>query len=182
MPEALHSDLWDLFGTKRGYELFPDARAFFQSIIRIKEMRVFPCFTTGIISNSDDRVPSVLSSLGLSISTKRHGTAVTSEMDCRNGAFDIDFIAMSYDVGFSKPASEIFDAALQLSGQKVSAETQLIHVGDDIDQDCNGAVNAGWQAIILESRRSEGRAAVPNDIVYLKDLVELSAIVTQGSL
>lgn len=182
MPEALSSDLWDLFGTKRGYELFPDVMAFFQSIVQIKEMKVFPHFTTGIISNSDDRVPSVLSSLGLNISSKRHGPAAGPEMDRRNGAFNIDFVAMSYDVGFSKPAPEIFNAALHLSGQEVLAETQLIHVGDDIEQDYHGAVNAGWQAIILENRRSEERAAAPDGIVYLQDLNELSAILSQRSL
>ena len=181
MPEALSSDLWDLFGSKRGYELFPDVMAFFQSLVRIKERRVFPRFTRGIISNSDDRVPLVLSSLGLRISTKRHGIAVGPEMDRRNGAFDIDFVAMSYDVGFSKPATEIFNAALQLSGQDVLPETQLIHVGDDIEQDYHGAVNAGWQAIILGNRRSEDRAADPEGIVYLQDLDALSVILSQGS-
>lgn len=153
--------------------------AFFQSVVRIKERKVFPRFTTGIITNSDDRVPSVLSSLGLRISTKRHGLAVGPDMNLRNGTFDMDFVAMSYDVGFSKPAPEIFKAALGLSGQDVLPETQLLHVGDDIEQDYHGAVNAGWRAIVLENRCSEDMAAAPESIVYLKGLDELSATLSQ---
>ena len=156
--------------------------AFFQSVVTIKERKVFPHFTTGIISNSDDRVPSVLSSLGLRISSKRHGVAVSPEMERRNEAFHIDLVAMSYDVGFSKPTPEIFNAALHLSGQEILADSQLIHVGDNIEQDCHGAMNAGWQAIILANRRSEDSATVPEGIVSLQDLDELSAILTHGSL
>ncbi len=68
----------------------------------------------GVVSNSDDRVSGILTSLGLSVATasvgppSRKGAATTSPGDA-----DISFVSLSYDVGYQKPDLQIFAAAAE---------------------------------------------------------------------
>jgi FMN phosphatase YigB (HAD superfamily) len=90
----------------------------------------------GVITNSDDRIPDVLASLGLSVSTRRfeqqtpslqspspspqYAAPPSSRSSSSNKQAthvrerndnDIDFCIMSYHVGHEKPDARIFDAA-----------------------------------------------------------------------
>ncbi len=116
-----------------------------------------------VVTNSDDRVPGILSSFGVNVSPLRYGTepnsSVLSKLD-----YDIDFHCMSYDVGVGKPDRLIFDSAKLMLGQiiatrddkglteaKTDTETwQMVYVGDEYGKDVAGAIDAGWSPILLD--------------------------------
>lgn len=138
----------------------------------------------GVITNSDDRVPDVLSSLGLRVNGLRYGTSLEkiSEKSGRKQteAQDIDFCIMSYDVGVEKPHSEIFNAAVSTLDSLLSAEGNsferndwdLLYVGDEVAKDAKGAVQAGWNAVLLD-RGSEVDAAYEGDAPGVEGVLEV---------
>ena len=107
----------------------------------------------GVITNSDDRVPSVLSSLGLEVGRRRYGLAGEALDPRSNMEDDVDFVVMSYDVGYEKPSRDIFDAAKQLvrsNWGSLNQEDRFIHIGDDLKKDFEGAERAGWESVLLD--------------------------------
>lgn len=147
--------------------LYPDAEATFQLLRKLKVAAQDESSTmdvsVGIISNSDDRVLPILSSLGISTITPAGAASSVKSGDnslsLGGRTADIDFIALSYDVGFEKPSREIFDAARALGNlDKVRAhQEKCIHVGDDLEEDFKGAERAGWKGLFLDRNgRREG--------------------------
>lgn len=88
----------------------------------------------GIITNFDERVHSVLKSVGLY---------------CY-----FDFIASSYEVGAEKPSPEIFRQAMKKASHQ-STGKDCLHVGDKVETDYLGAVDAGWNAALIASTIDE---------------------------
>ena len=178
LPQRLVPDLWELFSTKRGYALYPDVLPFFNSLRETRNQHHSTTVASGIITNSDDRVPSILSSLGLLVSSRRYGGKVKEKERAQEEFTDIDFVTMSYDVGHSKPSREIFDAAFQLSGFPSFEESQHIHVGDDVHQDYYGAVSAGWQGLLLEDRGEppDDLMELGTNVVSVRDLLDLKEV------
>lgn len=120
----------------------------------------------GVITNSDDRVPGILSSFGVGASPLRYGSsAAVDKSTMARRDFDIDFHCMSYDVGVEKPDRRIFDAATALAGEIIAArsgrggdadaetvrEWRKVYVGDEYGKDVEGALGAGWNPILLEN-------------------------------
>lgn len=161
----------------------------------------------GVITNSDDRVPDVLSSFGLAVSPVRYGTTMkTSTIPSQD--FDIDFHCMSYDVGFEKPDRRIFMAAESVLAQMISSrdnrsesqakaevETwQKVYVGDEYVKDVTGAANAGWKPIILDTAEEFSHIAQLDEfpgqpldnlfnqhpVLRVRSLQSLSAWLTDG--
>lgn len=114
----------------------------------------------GIITNSDDRIPSILSSLGLKVGSRRHGLDKAANLNMEE---DISFVAMSYDVGVEKPAHDIFDAATELVPDYNPANDRLVHVGDDPLKDFHGAEAAGWEGLLLDRRGLYGTQSSRKD-------------------
>jgi FMN phosphatase YigB (HAD superfamily) len=61
---------------------------------------------------------------------------------------------LSYNVGYEKPAPEIFKAAEELAKNLLPEDerhlpVEKIYFGDDIEKDGVGAVNAGWESYIV---------------------------------
>lgn len=118
----------------------------------------------GVITNSDDRVPFILESLGLSVSWLRYNNLRASRAQDRalRGAHDVDFVIMSYDVGHEKPDNRIFGAAEGIleailpiedgfEGMKSALdEWDKVYIGDEYAKDVVGAVNAGWNAVLID--------------------------------
>lgn len=115
----------------------------------------------GVITNSDDRVPDVLSSLGLRVNSLRYGNSpetTPKEEEEGEEVKDVDFCIMSYDVGVEKPGREIFDAAISTLSSMLDSEGksyedkdwEKIYVGDEVGKDAKGAVLAGWNAVLLD--------------------------------
>lgn len=154
-------DLLTRFGTKEGYNLYPDVLPFFIRLSDSAGSRTvdeWSSITVGIITNSDDRVPGVLESFGLLVGNLRYGDILKHDQQKesrRTSNNDIDFVIMSYDVDCEKPDPAIFDAAVIASGYQKLDKVTKIYVGDDYKKDIEGARNAGWQPVWLR-RDSEG--------------------------
>lgn len=112
----------------------------------------------GLVSNSDDRVMDILPSLGIVLKPLRYGTDV-AKFHPTNTEADVDFAVLSYDVGAEKPAKRVFDSALDMLQRMLSVEGserlnldewRTVYVGDDPEKDARGAVDAGWEAILVD--------------------------------
>lgn len=78
----------------------------------------------------------------------------------------LDGIVTSAQAGARKPSPAIFNSALALVGDD---SQQAVHVGDSVEEDVAGAVNAGIEPILL---RRDGRSGPPGvrTIASLADL------------
>lgn len=89
----------------------------------------------GVISNFDERLESILINTHL----RKY----------------FSFILTSYIYGKEKPNISIFNEALKLGekklGDKILPEESL-HIGDNIDNDYNGAKNARWNAFLMDHK------------------------------
>jgi putative hydrolase of the HAD superfamily len=168
----------------------------FQNLKEFKNGNAFDGVIIGVISNSDDRVPAVLKSLGLSVGNVRadqgrssmelpgfeERDAASSQQD-QSKDNDIDMIITSYEAGEEKPHKLIFDVATRQakrfamnSGTTTASEIEAenvhwtqIHVGDDLEKDYQGAINAGWQSFMV-TRDGE---KLPSDVKSINSLEEL---------
>lgn len=152
VPDALIAELLKHYSSADGYDLFPDAKAFFDKLRQVRAQPSIAPWTwekivVGVISNSDDRLPSILSSLGLNVQPRTFGSKIEPIAESE----DISFIVNSYDVGFEKPEKGIFRAASEL-GRKLGGMNgyHKLHVGDSISEDCFGALNAQWHAVLVD--------------------------------
>ena len=197
---SLVHDLWDLFSSKKAYQLYSDVFPFFKYLSSLRKQNEAPRLTTGIITNADNRVPGILSSLGLRIDKKRYEVRGNqSDSPQTDVDLDIDFITMSYDTGTEKPSPIIFEAASRLSGIGTIEASQCIHVGDGLIADYYGAVKAGWHGVLLsrdeeipladlrlltqETMTSSGESAPPEkDIPCIRDLLGLKALLSPTDL
>lgn len=100
-----------------------------------------------IISNWDERLRPLLQRLGL----HRY----------------FDTITVSCEVAFAKPSPVIFEVAAQKLG--IPAEN-ILHVGDNRNEDVDGARSAGFQALMID-RSSNDRGG--DVIASLEDLAAL---------
>lgn len=175
LPDRLVPDLLHRFSSKEGYSLFPDTLPLFQKLRELKvskDRQEWPWQRTvvGVITNSDDRIPGILESFGLEVGSRRFGLSRGGTVV--NESEDINFVVLSYDVGFEKPEKQIFEAAEKLVKEMFSgsgaelAEFDKVFVGDEPAKDALGAVAAGWHGIYVN--RSEefwAKTDPANDIV-----------------
>ena len=102
----------------------------------------------GVVSNFDSRLEAILRELGIEAL--------------------VDTVIYSTGCGAAKPDERIFARALETLC--ASPETAL-HVGDNLDADYHGALEAGMAAVHL--RRRDG--AAEEDVPTVRDLAELDA-------
>ncbi|KAM5465064.1 hypothetical protein MauCBS54593_006699 [Microsporum audouinii] len=208
VPDSLVTELLQRFESKEGYALFDDVEEFFGRLKACKrelqEKKKAGCpessgienIIVGVISNSDDRVSSVLNSLGLSVgnawadngelllcaaSTAPTTNAAEAELN------DIDFIVTSYEAGEEKPHHHIFDIAKTRAKEHLLAtdpsyelndDWRCIHIGDDYGHDYKGATNAGWEGFLLlrdgmDYLSGTNHQAIDGDVKSLQSLNEL---------
>ncbi|KAM0204112.1 hypothetical protein ACHAQI_010049 [Fusarium lateritium] len=164
LPKDLAPRLLHRFASREGYET---ESGLIEAVKGLKSIssRHFDKLVVGVVTNSDDRIPSILSSLGLAVSPLRYGIESNSEQS-KNQTFDIDFHCMSYDVGVEKPDKCIFNAAELMLAQIISARNgkslreaeadaeswQKVYVGDDYSKDVIGSANAGWNPVLLDPK------------------------------
>lgn len=133
-----------------------------------------PRVHVGLITNSDARVPAILTSLGIRTSDRRYGSNLT--VDARAN-FDIDSVALSCDVGHEKPNRKIFDAARSLSPFAAEDDSLYLHVGDSLSSDYHGALKAGWQSVLMD-REGKYEGNEPK-VERVRDLGSLMQKLTQ---
>ncbi|RAH62793.1 haloacid dehalogenase-like hydrolase [Aspergillus piperis CBS 112811] len=193
LPDELIQGLLDRFASSQGYALYNDAGELFQRLRQIKatgqKLGVFERIVVGVLSNSDDRVPAVLQSLGLSVGKGRADQEIESlklpgfedPSSISTGEYgervdDIDLVITSYQAGEEKPSPVIFDVAERQAKRLVGAGEEdgdwvRVHVGDDYDKDYRAAVDAGWKGVYVP--RDEGGGM---EGVVIRSLVDLIPI------
>jgi FMN phosphatase YigB (HAD superfamily) len=166
IPRELVRQLLNRFRSGEGYILFPDVEVLLNKF-RAYAKKNNASLVVGVITNSDDRVPDILTSLGMRVGSLRFGTEPTTTEGSEIN--DIDFAVMSYDVGHEKPHKSIFEAAQGLvlevlkcrdddTGRKVDRPTwPALYIGDDYGCDVVGARNAGWKAILVDREVAAGQ-------------------------
>lgn len=164
-------DLLERFSSSEGYGLYPDVLPFFGSFGESrKNLYEHKQNTTiGVLTNSDDRVPRILSSLSLRVGSRRYGEPLSDQRKLPDTNHDIDFVALSYDIGFSKPDPRIFDATKKMAQKAVGGDLKCIHVGDDLEKDYYAAQAAGWQSVLLDRKDACTDPAISR-VVELSDL------------
>jgi len=80
----------------------------------------------------------------------------------------------SAEHGYMKPHRSIFDAALERAN--VTAD-QAMMVGDSVKHDIDGALNAGWRAVLLR-RSGEVPHLLPADLPVITTLADLAPLLT----
>lgn len=82
------------------------------------------------------------------------------------------FIVFSQDHHIEKPDPRIFNIALELAGCK---KHEMLHVGDSLESDIQGARRARVRSVWLNRRGIEDRGAVPVDLEIhsLRELLEI---------
>lgn len=158
LPNRMIEALVNRFAGPEGYTLYEDVGPFFA---RMREIRTSPSpspgrsfdrILLGVISNSDDRVPSVLKALGLRVGDMRadqdlssmelpgfeqrrgprnntvdaqesHVTGAGNRLDVD---LDLDLIITSYEAGKEKPNRLIFDVARR-QAQLLAREEKHTH-------------------------------------------------------
>lgn len=159
LPDGMVDRLLDVFASQEGYSLYSDVMPLFEKLKEWKNRingthtamgdseHNFTHLVVGVISNSDDRVPAVLKSLGLKIGDVR-ADSDPSRMDlpsfgeggdkdsrpehsefeqCLN---DIDMIITSYEAGEEKPHGLIFDVAKKKAQTILRSRTTSLNIAE----------------------------------------------------
>jgi HAD superfamily hydrolase (TIGR01509 family) len=85
-----------------------------------------------------------------------------------------DFIAASARIGFEKPHPRIFEWALQ---QADVEPAEVLHVGDHVDADVEGARGVGIEAVLIDRAGRYAPDAIPDGVPVIRSLDELLPIV-----
>ncbi|GAB5415529.1 MAG: HAD family hydrolase [Congregibacter sp.] len=86
-----------------------------------------------------------------------------------------DFAFLAEEVGASKPAPDMFEAAIRVSGAKPE---QILHVGDNPEHDVMGALNLGINAVWINPEGSEWRETRP-PLATIATVAELPALLSE---
>ena len=143
------AELFARFARGDAYRVFPE-------VPRVLAELAGRGLALAVISNWDDRLPAVLEDLGL--------------------ARWFDVVVVSQEVGVEKPHPAIFEHALDRLGL---APEQVLHVGDRVREDVEGALALGMEGLLLvRPDTPEGRkvAAASGGGGDLSDLASLPAL------
>ena len=90
-----------------------------------------------------------------------------------------DFAFLAEEFGASKPAPDMFHAAMERSG---AAADEIIHVGDNPEHDIRGALDAGMFAVWINLRNEPwpGGAQAHREVTALGELPEAVAGIHAG--
>lgn len=199
LPEGLVQRLLDRFASREGYTLYDDAEEFFARMREVKSRLAmqqrfgpFERVVVGVLSNSDDRVPGVLKSLGLRVGDTRADQGVSSmrlagfeerspttpSSEGGGQVNDLDLIITSYEAGEEKPNPAIFDVAKRQAmrlcdsdGEGDVSNWACVHVGDDYSKDYRAAIDAGWEGYYLP--RGDDSQVQQQDVKTIHSLTEL---------
>ncbi len=117
VPEAVFARLWSAFESAECWRPLEGAPEVFEQL-RSAGLRL------ALLSNWDERLHPLFGQLGW----KTH----------------FDYLGISSEIGWSKPAPEAFRAVAQALDLPLDA---ICHVGDSLDSDVRGAQAAGFQAL-----------------------------------
>ena len=140
-------ELFHYFSKPDSWSLYPDT---VETLAALRERE----FILLVISNFDSRLLPILKGLGI--------------------YSRFDSVVISSQVGFAKPAPEIFRAALKLFQLKPE---EALHVGDSPDKDAAGARGAGLKGVLLD----RGGNAASNSFQRVRNLKEILSLINNPS-
>jgi putative hydrolase of the HAD superfamily len=149
MPEAFFRRLSELFMVTSHWHIFPDA---YPTLTALKERGL----VVGAVSNWVWNLPELLHALDL--------------------VSHFDFIAASARIGFEKPHPRIFEWAL---AQADVPPESVIHVGDHVDADIEGARGVGIEGILIDRNGRFRPEDVPDGVAVITSLDALLPIVDE---
>jgi len=135
------SELYGFFGGAGAWRLYPEA---LECLKRLREQG----FRLGVVSNFDSRLRQILQNLGIGDLFEQ--------------------VALSWEAGAAKPRAKIFKHALKAMGL---TPRQVLHVGDSIAEDVEGARGAGLTPVLLDRL---GAHCQWKDSLRIRSLAELS--------
>jgi len=133
--DLIARELYDFYGSTDSWEIYNDAVAFLKAL---KESH--PGVKTGMITNFDRRILSLLEQFGIS--------------DL------IDVKVFAEQARKSKPDPKIFQQAAFCSKIPNLQPTECLHVGDTVDTDYVGAIGAGWLAKVVHRTSTDDFQAI----------------------
>ncbi|KIO32274.1 hypothetical protein M407DRAFT_112220 [Tulasnella calospora MUT 4182] len=147
-----------VFRSKEGYELYQDVIETFEAL---KEAGVH----IGLVSNTDGSMRDVLADLG--VLPYFDASVVLSEEEKVEKPSPVLWEVACRRAGIERPSSA--------SGEPVS----ILHVGDELDADYFGALNAGLDAILLRRPGAKvvGRQVSENDVSTVRMAESLTEVV-----
>lgn len=147
LPEEAEffEELFDRFARSESWMLYPDTLPALRAF-RGSGKRI------AVVSNWDSRLFQLCDELGIS-----------PHVDC---------VLASVRVGAAKPDVRIFNEALTRMGV---AREQVIHVGDSIEEDVEGARRAGLRPVLIRRQEFELKEAkkLPRGVPCIQSLLEL---------
>ncbi len=139
--DRLFDELWETFANPASWRLYDEATETLDTLARRG-------YRLALLSNWDDRLRNLIAGLGIA------------------SCFEVQII--SCEVGAEKPDRRIFTAAeeaLDLPGRS------LLHIGDSVHHDFNGAIQAGWHCLLINhSARLDPRQP---SIAHFRQLLDL---------
>lgn len=114
------------------YERFaqPEVWRIYGDVVPALERLAADEFQLGVVSNWDERLRPLLGKLNLA----RYFGSMT----------------VSCEAGFQKPSPVIFEVMARKLGLPPD---QILHVGDSLVEDVEGARNAGWQSVLVDREK-----------------------------
>lgn len=139
--DSFFHELYDLFAGPECWQLYPETLEVLEELRRRKKKMC-------VISNWDSRLLNLCKQLEL----EQY----------------FEFILISAVFGFSKPNPKIFQEALKRAG---AAPAEALHIGDSLEDDVRGALDAGMSAVFLDRHaRGDEHYAHFNNIAVVQDL------------
>lgn len=91
-------------------------------------------------------------------------------------------MVLSYDVGCEKPDAKIFDAAVRMGVEMFeeagegdcAGDFEKLYVGDSLVEDYQGAIGAGWKAVLLQREGDESGGGDLEGVQRIRSLGELA--------
>jgi len=118
-------ELYSYYHSPEPYNVFDDG---LEALQRLKDKKL----KIGAISNFDNRLHDIFSSVGLN-------------------KF-VDFVVTSEDARSSKPEGAIFELAASMSNIQDLEPNEILHVGDDLEKDYLGARHMGWKSVLVDRK------------------------------
>ena len=142
--EGIFRSLWDHFAAGSAWRIYGDVEPVFRAL-RSRGIGI------GLISNWDVRLRRLLDELEL---TRQ-----------------LDWVVISCEMGVEKPHPAIFEQALSLCGHRPGS---VMHVGDSLREDVQGALDAGLRAAWL--RRNDSGNDPPPGASVVRELTAIPSL------
>jgi putative hydrolase of the HAD superfamily len=149
MPDAFYRRLAEMFLVTSHWHIFPDA---YGALSGLRDRGL----TIGAVSNWVWNLPELLHALDL--------------------VAGFDFIAASARIGYEKPHRRIFEWALE---QAAVAPESVIHVGDHVGADVEGARAVGISPVLIDRFERIAPSDAPDGVPRITSLEELVPIVDE---